>query len=243
MHYLFTILFILGLMAFFPFLVSMILSIRKYNRVTITHIILSALCFVIASIGKFGMLTISANPTQPGIDQTEKHESGAATFEENRSDLDQTGRSAFSMTTEEFKIKFNSIVGKYRLNGLGISILNLKESPEQGTTIFEYTFDDDLRMVGVLNSDQKVQEIRLYGTGDTSEPTGGILLTAIATLILTTNSDYTYNDAQDVIQDIGLLDRDVNQSDFDGATIRNGLEYRFSVQDSEHSTFEITVAK
>lgn len=68
-------------------------------------------------------------------------------------------------------------------------------------------------------------------------------MTTIATLILTTNSEYTYNDAQDVIQDIGLLDRDVNQSDFDGATVRNGLEYRFSIQDHDHSTFEITVAK
>lgn len=68
-------------------------------------------------------------------------------------------------------------------------------------------------------------------------------MTAIATLILTTNSEYTYNDAQDVIQDIGLLDRDVNQSDFDEATVRNRLEYRFNVQDHDHSTFEITVAK
>lgn len=68
-------------------------------------------------------------------------------------------------------------------------------------------------------------------------------MTGIATLILTTNNEYTYNDAQDVIQDIGILDRDVNQPDFDGRTIRNGLEYRFSIQDSDHSTFEINVEK
>ncbi|WKL00357.1 hypothetical protein Q0F98_24980 [Paenibacillus amylolyticus] len=98
-------------------------------------------------------------------------------------------------------------------------------------------------MVGVVNADESVQEVRLYGTGDTSEPTGGVFLTAIATLILTTNSEYTYNDAQDVIQDIGLLDHDVNQSSFDDATVRNRLEYRFSIQDHDHSTFEITVAK
>ncbi|MGN7350109.1 hypothetical protein ACTHPJ_02210 [Paenibacillus amylolyticus] len=147
------------------------------------------------------------------------------------------------MTTDEFKNKFNGAVGKYRLNGLSITRLDMKDSSEQGTGTFEYVFNDELRLVGVVNADESVQEIRLYGTGDTRKPTGGIFLTAIATLILTTNSEYSYNDAQDVIQDMRLLDRDVNQPDFDGATIRNGLEYRFSVQDHDHSTFEITVAK
>ena len=147
------------------------------------------------------------------------------------------------MTTEEFKHKFNGAVGKYRLNGLSITRLNVKNSSEQGTGAFEYVFNDKLRLVGAVNADESLQEIRLYGTGDTSEPTGGIFLTAIATLILTTNSEYTYNDAQNVIQDIGLLDRDVNQSDFDGATVRNGLKYRFNIQDHDHSTFEITVTK
>ncbi|MBD8838794.1 MULTISPECIES: hypothetical protein [unclassified Paenibacillus] len=147
------------------------------------------------------------------------------------------------MTTDEFKNKFNGAVGKYRLNGLSITRLDMKDSSEQGTGTFEYVFNDELRLVGAVNADKSIQEFRLYATGDTRKPTGGIYMTAIATLILTTNSEYSYNDAQDVIQDMRLLDRDVNQSDFDGATVRNGLEYRFSVQDHEHSTFEITVAK
>ncbi|WP_440117295.1 hypothetical protein [Paenibacillus sp. QZ-Y1] len=241
LQYLFTILFILGFMAFFVFLVLMILSIRKHNRITIRHIILSALCFVIASVGLYGMLTSSSHPTQPGIDLTKEHESGATTAEEKHDHPNQTDLSEFQMTTDEFKNKFNSIVGKYRLNGLSITVLNMKESPEHGTKTFEYAFNDDLRMVGVLNSDQRVQEVRLFGTGDVGEPTGGILLTAIATLILTTNSDYTYNDAQDVVQDIGLLDRDVKRNDFDGATVRNGCEYRLSIQD-DISIFGIKAA-
>ncbi|MNP56677.1 hypothetical protein D3C76_1514220 [compost metagenome] len=121
--------------------------------------------------------------------------------------------------------------------------MDIQDSSEQGSGAFEYVFNDELRLGGVLNADESVQEIKLYGTGDTSEPMGGIFLTAIATLILTTNSEYTYNDAQDVIQDIGLLGRDVNQPDFDGRTVRNGLEYRFSVQDHDHSIFKITVEK
>jgi hypothetical protein len=118
----------------------------------------------------------------------------------------------------------------------------VKEASEHGTKTFEYIFNDNLRMVGVLNSEQKVQEVMLYETDDVSKPTGGNLLTAIATLILTTNNEYTYNDAQDVIQDIGILDRDVSQSEFDGATVRNELEYRFSIQD-DISTFGIKAVK
>ncbi|MDT9721299.1 hypothetical protein QVE09_20580 [Paenibacillus sp. ClWae2A] len=228
MQYLFTVLFILGFIAFLGFVVGMILSIRKGNRLTIRYIFLTMACFAIASIGLYGMLNLSSNSTQSEIDQTPSS---------------QIEISGLHMTTNELKNKFNGAVGKYRLNGLSITRLNVKDSSEQGTGTFEYVFNDELRLVGVVNADESVQEIRLYGTGDTSEPTGGIFLTAIATLILTTNSEYTYNDAQDVIQDIGLLDRDVNQSDFDGATVRNGLEYRFSIQDHDHSTFEIIVAK
>ncbi|MDR6719097.1 hypothetical protein [Paenibacillus sp. 2003] len=228
MQYLFTSLFILGFIVFLGFLILMILSIRKGNRLPIRFIFLTTAFFAIASIGLYGMLNLSSNSTQSEIDQTPSP---------------QIKLSGLHMTTDEFKNKFNGAVGKYRLNGLSITRLDMKDSSEQGTGTFEYVFNDELRLVGVVNADESVQEIRLYGTGDTRKPTGGIFLTAIATLILTTNSEYSYNDAQDVIQDMRLLDRDVNQPDFDGATIRNGLEYRFSVQDHDHSTFEITVAK
>jgi len=224
LQYLFTILFILGFMAFFVFLVLMILSMRKHNRIPIKYVALTAACFAIASIGMYGMLPLPSTPPQSsGTDQTEKHKSGTA-------------------ATEEFKNKFNAAVGKYRLNSLSITRLNMKDSSDQDTGAFEYVFNDKLRLVGTLNLDQKMQGVRLYGTGEVSKPTGGILLTAIAALILTTNNEYTYNDAQDVIQDIGLLDRDVSQSEFDGATVRNGYEYRFSIQD-DVSIFEITTVE
>lgn len=243
MQYLFTILFILSFIAFFVFLVLMILSMRKHNRIPIRHVMLTAACFAIASIGMYGILALPSNPPQSsGTDQTEKHESGADTTEVDHAPLTQTNASSFYMTAEEFKNKFNGAVGKYRLNGLSITRLNMKASSEQDTGAFEYVFNDDLRLVGKLNSNQKVKEVRLYGTGDVSEPTGGILLTAIATLILTTNNEYTYNDAQEVIQDIGILDRDVSQSEFDGATVRNGFEYHFSIQDNV-SIFGITTVE
>lgn len=228
LQYLFTTLFILGFITFVGFLILMILSIRKGNRLPIRYIFLTTACFAIALIGLYGTLTLSSNSTQSEIDQTPSS---------------QIKLSGFHMTADEFKNKFNGAVGKYRLHGLSITRLNLLDSSEQGTGSFEYVFNDELRLVGAVNADESIQEVRLYRTGDTRKPTGGILLTAIATLILTTNSEYSYNDAQDVIQDIGLLDRDVNQPDFDGRTVRNGLEYRFSVQDHDHSIFKITVEK
>ncbi|GEM_PF-1688585 len=243
MQYLFTIIFILGLLSFLGFLVLMILSIRKGNRLPFKYILLTTACFAIASIGLYGMLTLSSNSAQPAIDQAVEQESSDAATEKNPATPPQIKLSGLHMTADEFKNKFNGAVGKYRLNGLSITRLDMKEPSEQVTGTFEYVFNDELRLVGALNADRSIQEISLYVTGDPSQPTGGILLTAIATLILTTNSEYTYNDAQDVIQDIGLLDRDVNQLDFDGATVRNGLQYRFSVQDHEQSTFEISVAK
>ncbi|MFX3651027.1 MAG: hypothetical protein ACE3K2_04405 [Paenibacillus sp.] len=206
----------------------MILSMRKGNGLPIKYIFLTTACFAIASIGLYGMMTLSSNSAQSGEDQPPSS---------------QIELSGLQMTTDEFQNKFNGAVGKYRLNGLSITRLAIQDSSEQGSGAFEYIFNDELRLVGLLNADQSIQEISLFATGDPRQPTGGILLTAIATLILTTHSEYTYNDAQDVIQDIGLLDRDVNQLDFDGATVRNGLEYRFSIQDNNHSTFKITVAE
>ncbi|MFC9707054.1 hypothetical protein ACFTRD_02705 [Paenibacillus sp. NPDC056933] len=220
MQFLFITLFLIAFIASFVFLVLAVLSARKQNGNTNRHVILTGICLVIGCIGVYGKISLTDKTVHNGTTQTE--------------------HSGFNMTTEEFKNKFNSIVGKYRLNGLGVTHLNVKESSEDNTRTFEYVFSDDLRMIGVLDSDQRLQGVRLYGTGDVSEPTDGTLLTAIATLILTTNSDYTYNDAQDIIQDIGLLDRDVDQTDFEGATVRNGLEYRFIIQDSRTFTFGIS---
>lgn len=132
---------------------------RKGNRLPIRYIFLTTACFAIASIGLYGMLTLSSNSTQPAIDQTPSP---------------QIKLSGLHMTTDEFKNKFNGAVGKYRLNGLSITRLDMKNSSAQDTDTFEYVFNDELRLVGVVNADESIQEIRLYGTGDTSEPTGGI---------------------------------------------------------------------
>jgi hypothetical protein len=66
---------------------------------------------------------------------------------------------------------------------------------------------------------------------------------AIVALIMTTNSDYDYDDAQDVLKDIGLLDESVNLQDFGGATVRNRVKYRFKIKNNDMTTFGIKGAK
>ncbi|KQY91706.1 hypothetical protein ASD24_23550 [Paenibacillus sp. Root52] len=244
MQVLFTVIWITGLLAFFVFLISMILSMRKHNKVTIKHIILTTLCFAMASIGMYGMLALSSNTTQPGSDQATQQNADAISDQSNNDASTPTDSTGFQMTAGDFRNKFNAAVGKYRLNGLAITRLTMNESStDQATSTFEYAFNDELRMIGIVNADEQIQEIKLYGTGNVNEPTRGVLLTAIATLILTTHSEYTYNDAQDVIQDIGLLERDVNQSEFDETTVRDGFQYRFQVQNDGTSVFEITTVE
>lgn len=244
MQVLFTVIWITGLLAFFVFLVLMILSMRKHKKVTIKHIILTALCFAMASIGMYGMLALSSDSSQSGSEPTQQQASGTDSTGENADHSTPTDHTGFQMTANDFRNKFNAAVGKYRLNGLAITRLTMNESStDQATPTFEYAFNDELRMVGVLDADEHIQEIKLYGTGNVNEPTRGVLLTAIATLILTTHSEYTYNDAQDVIQDIGLLERDVNQNEFDGMTERDGFQYRFQIQNDGTSVFEITTVE
>ncbi|WP_339309766.1 hypothetical protein NZ043_27480 [Paenibacillus sp. FSL k6-2145] len=241
MQDLFTILFLIGFFAFFIFVVLAIKSVKKQNGKAKRHWVLTGIFLTICCVGLFGIRALADNSINAVSDQTE--DTTAATVVDNQNALMQNSLSLFNMTTDEFKNVFNSIVGKYRLNGLGITKLDLTKSQENDTRTFQYTFSDDLSMVGVLNSNEEIQEIMLIGNGGFSEQTGGTLMTAIATLIMTTNSEYTYNDAQDVIKDIGLLDSNVNLNAFDGATVRNGFKYRFKIQDNNISTFGITAAK
>ncbi|WKL00358.1 hypothetical protein Q0F98_24985 [Paenibacillus amylolyticus] len=136
LQYLFTALFILGFIAFLGFVVLMLLSIRKGNRLPIRYIFLTTACFAIASIGLYGMLTLSSNSTQSEIDQAVEHESSDATTEKNPATSPQIKLSGLHMTADEFKNKFNGAVGKYRLNGLSITRLDMNNSSEQGTSAF-----------------------------------------------------------------------------------------------------------
>ncbi|MCM3206429.1 hypothetical protein [Paenibacillus illinoisensis] len=231
MQELFTILFLVGFIAFFIFFILTVLAVRKKTGKAKLRSILTGVFLVMCCVGLYGIPIPVESPTNAGNEQ-----STVVDQEENQPPL-------FNMTTDEFKNAFNSIVGKYRLNDLGITKLDITESQETDTSTFNYNFTNELSMVGVLSPDKKIQEMMLIGTGGFGEKTGATLMTAMATLIMTSNSEYTYNDAQDVIKDMGLLNSDIDLNDFDGATVRNGYKYRYKIQDNNISTFGITAAK
>lgn len=234
--------FLLGFLALFVFLTLGVSAVKKQNGKAKRHFILTLASIVMACVGVFGIRLFSDDSTISTTTQTVNTPTEALAVNKQEN-VTSSAPALFSMSTDEFKNEFNAIVGKYRLNGLGITKLDLTKSQESDTRTFQYTFNDDLSMVGVLNSNEKIQEMILIGTGGFSEQTGATLMTAVATLIMTSNSEYTYNDAQDVLKDIGLLDSDMNINDFDGATVRNGYKYRFKIQDNNISTFGITAAK
>ncbi|MEC0125301.1 hypothetical protein [Paenibacillus pabuli] len=233
--------FLLGLIALTVFLFLGVSAVKKQNGKAKKHFILTGAFIVMTCVGVFGIRLFSDNPstsTTTTIDTPTE----AVTIN-TQQNVDLSLPALFSMSTDEFKNEFNAIVGKYRLNDLGITQFKIEDAQKSNTKTFQYIFSDDLSMMGTLNPEDQIQQVMLIGTGGFSEQTGGTLMTAIATLIMTSNNGYTYNDAQDVIKDIGLLDGDINLNDFDGATVRNGYKYRFKIQDNNISTFGITAAK
>jgi hypothetical protein len=234
--------FLLGLIALTVFLFLGVSAVKKQNGKAKRHFILTGAFIVMSCVGVFGIRLFSDSSSDVKTTQTVSTVSEPVTVN-TQQNVNSSVPALFSMSTDEFKNEFNTIVGKYRLNDLGITQFKIEDAQKSNTKTFQYIFSDDLSMIGTLNPEDQVQQVMLLGTGGFSEQTGGTLMTAIATLIMTSNKDYTYNDAQDVIKDIGLLDSDINLSDFDEATVRNGYKYRFKIQDNNISTFGITAAK
>lgn len=242
MQSLFVLMFLLGLFALFVFLILGVSAVKKQNGKAKRHFILTGAFIVLSCVGVFGIRLFSDSSSDVKTNQTVSTVSEPVTVN-TQQNVNSSVPALFSMSTDEFKNEFNTIVGKYRLNDLGITQFKIEDAQKSNTKTFQYIFSDDLSMMGTLNPEDQVKQVMLIGTGGFSEQTGGTLMTAIATLIMTSNKDYTYNDAQDIIKDIGLLDSNIDLNDFDGATVRNGYKYRFKIQDNNISTFGITAAK
>ena len=148
----------------------------------------------------------------------------------------------FDMTAGDFKEGFNAVAERYKLDYLKISELTPQPNKNNVLT-FQHTFNEDLHMIGTINTELKVQEVMILGKGDLTNKTGEKLFAAIGTLIMTTNNKYTSDDAQEVLKDIGLFDKEVNLQHFNKATVRNGIKYRLGIQDKTTIVFDIKPAK
>ncbi|MGM1022970.1 MAG: lipoprotein [Bacillota bacterium] len=148
----------------------------------------------------------------------------------------------FDMTTGDFTEAFNTVAQRYKLDYLKISDLKPQFNKNNVLT-FQHAFNEDLHMIGTINTELKVSEVMVLGKGDLRNKTGEKLFAAIGTLIMTTNNKYTSDDAQEVLKDIGLFDKDINLQHFNKATVRNGIKYRLGIQDKTTVVFDITPAK
>ncbi|WP_342416973.1 hypothetical protein NST83_06135 [Paenibacillus sp. FSL R10-2782] len=232
-----------GLIAFIVYIPIAILSLKKKNGKAPKQFGTAAICLVASLVGLY---EVGSSPKDESQQTTVTTVDTQAPFETPKvfetsevlpTSPSDSGMYVFGMSAEEFTEAFNAVVEKYKLDYLHISRLKIDSKT------FQYTFNDDLSMVGTIDSNQKLQEVMFIANGGFKEETGGNLMTAIITLIMTTNSNYSYNDAQDVLKDIGLLANDVNLQDFEGATDRNKVKYRFKIQDDNMATFGIKAAK
>lgn len=148
----------------------------------------------------------------------------------------------FDMTAGDFTEAFNAVAKRYKLDFLNISELKPQFNKNNVLT-FQHAFNEDLHMIGTINTELKVSEVMVLGKGDLTNKTGEKLFAAIGTLIMTTNNKYTSNDAQEVLKDIGLFDKDVNLQHFNKATVRNGIKYRLGIQDKTTVVFDIKPTK
>ncbi|MEK5318122.1 hypothetical protein NSS94_02410 [Paenibacillus sp. FSL L8-0644] len=148
----------------------------------------------------------------------------------------------FDMTVGDFTEAFNTVAQRYKLDYLKISELKSQFNKNR-VLAFQHAFNEDLRMIGTINTELKLSEVMVLGKGDLTNKTGEKLFAAIGTLIMTTNNKYTSDDAQEVLKDIGLFDKDINLQDFNKATVRNGIKYRLGIHDKTTVVFDITPAK
>lgn len=222
-------LFVVSFVAFVLFLIwGIAAKIQKKN--SRWKLLVSLLSLVVSIIA----LAVSPDPN------TQKNQTTLSTSNESDASAKiKENNQSLGITIDDFQKTFNSIVDSYNLEGLHISKFDLTESEGTGANTLKFIFNENLSMVGTFNSDKNIQEVMLIGTKGFSEETGGNLMTAITTLIMTMNNDYTFEDSQGVLKDIGLLDDDVNLQDFDGATVRDGIKYRFKITDDDMNTFSI----
>ncbi|WP_430493515.1 hypothetical protein [Paenibacillus ottowii] len=143
----------------------------------------------------------------------------------------------FDMTVGDFTEAFNAVAQKYKLDYLHISKLKIEHKK------FQYTFNDELSMIGTIDSKQKIQEVMLIGSGGFKKRVDGNLMTAMIALIMTTNSDYNYDNAQDLLKEMGVLDKNENENVIVSTTIKNRVKYKFKIKNNDMTTFRIIGTK
>ncbi|WP_458122830.1 tyrosine-type recombinase/integrase [Paenibacillus sp. Z3-2] len=145
------------------------------------------------------------------------------------SDAEETENSAhlkesLGVTPEEFKDRFNGFTKEL---DLAMNIKSLPIDPDSIIKNFEYSFSDDLFLVGTINKESgEVRGISFNGRGDGTTESGEKLLIGAAAVFAATQPDATVQTGGGILKKLGLFEEGIDYKYIDASTILNGLEYR-----------------
>lgn len=230
---------ILGLIGFLSACVMGSVALYKKKNNAKKRFFLALLFLALFFIGAYEIGSSQNDKTiEEAQEDVSSKEDGSRQIDATSDEINQEQLNyLIGVSPTEFTSAFNTITDGYKTDFLHITSLKMESKA------FNYTFTEHISMVGTLNSEKKIEEVMLIADKGFSEENSENLLTAIMTLIMTSNITYNYEDAQGILKDIRLLEDDINLQDFDGATVRDGLKYRFKIEDNNLSTFNIRASQ
>ncbi len=160
---------------------------------------------------------------------TPKAEPGSATevvVDDKSSSKDEPAKTEGHLfeSTDDFKDAFNKYCSSNNFD-LSIDDIEVKEGDVKNT--FQYMFTDNLGVIGsVDNSDGKVIEVMLKGSGDGTAKSGANILIGITALISTVDPSLQPEKRGQILKDLGLFgDKKKDIMDLDDKTEMNGIKY------------------
>lgn len=122
--------------------------------------------------------------------------------------------------TKKLKTGFNSFAKKA---SSPLHIGNFNNQNGEVYNVFDYSFRDNLFLVGKLNKqDSTVGDITLVYQFDGEWKASLDFLVAIGGVVAATNPTLS---AGDIIRDLGFLEKDVDVTTISGKIVRNGVQY------------------
>ena len=130
---------------------------------------------------------------------------------------------SLGMTPEQFKDEFNRAAQEL---DFPYTIKKITVQDGSAQNIFQYMFTDRLGLTGSVNKkDGTVRDVLLLGQGDGSLQSGVDIILAMGVLIESTNPELSPADRGKILKNIGILGDNVDVSNMEGSTIRNGIKY------------------
>ncbi|MCY9541811.1 hypothetical protein M5X02_14260 [Paenibacillus alvei] len=238
MDTIFVVLMLTALVFFIFYLARAISSLISKNGKAKKQASIAGASLLISIIGFVGIASFSDPKKSLQITNSESIvEPAASTSKAQKTkNIEQSASSlADGMTPEEFKIGFNKVAESYDLTKFKIKNFTIENGKKRDS--LKFAFSKDLYLIGVINKDNSIHELAVFGTGNVAGKEGEDILAVIGLLIMITHPGYDHKDAEDTLKDLGLFDRNVDLTHFDKATVRDGIKYRMGVDEKKTFMF------